>query len=134
MSDTTPGRDSVRFSDRVDPGGDARLTYELDRDATVEQIDVRIYRGPRHDLQIKPFIEADENQYPPLELEGKDYIDGEDDALVFPVTESVEEEDVIGVEVSNLETNHGYDFSVDYLLDYEAGTLRSIAERLRRMM
>lgn len=107
---------------------------EVENPATIEHIEARIYRGPRHDLRIKPFIITDGNRYPIPSYEGKQYLDGEDDTRPLDVSESVEKGDEIGVEVINKEPDHPYNFYVDMSLDYENGAARPLRSLLGRVL
>lgn len=135
-SDSTEQRDSFRFAGRCDPDSTETLTVEMQDDATVEDVGVRIYQGPRLDLQIFPFVEVDSTGAGvdrkalinfPDDPEAKDYIDGNDDDFGFDVSRAVERDEKIGVEVENTDTEHAYDYTVDVIVDYEGGSSRPFA-------
>lgn len=142
MSSNTDSRDSRRLSGDVAPGDTETWTWELDQDATVEEVAVRFYPGPQLDLHVIPFAEvngpsgtrrrrlvnfAEEDQ-------AKEYIDGNDERLTYDVSQPVERTEVVGVEVENLDDQHKYDCAMDVTVDYEGGTNRwfaSLADRIR---
>jgi len=127
---TSEDRKSHRFSTSVASDDTEELTATAQADATVEQVAVRFYSGPRLDLHVKPFIRR---QVTPnrtttedvVELHGKEYIDGNDDLWVFDVSKTVEEDDEFGVEVTNTDTDgNDYDFVADMELDRAGGPNR----------
>jgi hypothetical protein len=122
---------SHHFGVRVGPGGESTETVEVREDATVERVDVRIYTGPRQDLEVVPFVERVEgpqrrSRSRLVELHGKDYVDGDGDTYTFHASKSVEEGDLIGVEVVNQEEEWGYDTAVTMVLEREGGAGRSL--------
>lgn len=130
-------RRSVRFAESVDPGETITLTKDVERDATVEETTVRIYRGAELALRIKPFVERDNRRFELIDYpQGKQYVDGDGDFWEFPVSEAVATEDVIGVEVENVATDYAYDFSTDMVLDRAGGTARAggLLDAIRRLV
>ena len=140
MNDTTEGRESHRFASQVAGGGSEEHTHKMQEDATVEQVTVRFYPGPRRDLHITPFVEREstrrKDRQDLVELHGKDYIDGDNDLWVFDVSHEVEKGDTIGVHADNVEPDHDYDFICDVAVDYAGGTSRfgGLLDRLRGLI
>lgn len=135
MNETTSDRmDSHRFAGEVGPDSDVTETVDVQADATVEEVTVRFYVGPRLDLEVVPFLKrgdgANANQIPLVTFHGKQYIDGDDDVWIFPISESVREGDTLGVEVRNQDTQHSYDYAVNMALDREGGVERSASSLL----
>jgi hypothetical protein len=118
---------SIRFSESVDPDSSITLTKEVEEDATVEQLDVRIYRGAELALRVTPFVKRDNRRFELVEFRGKDYIDGDGDFWEFSVSEAVETEDQIGVEVENVDDEYLFDFAVNMTVDREGGTARPLS-------
>ncbi|MFC3476111.1 hypothetical protein [Halobacterium litoreum] len=122
-------RDSVRFSGQVSPDDTETLTKTVQEPATVEEVSVRFYAGPRLDLEVVPFVDVGEssqsNRIPLIDFRGKQYVDGDDDYWIFPVSESIERDDTLGVEVRNVDSSNAYDFSVDVVVDRAGGTQRA---------
>ena len=134
--DNTDKRDNLRFATGVGPDSSEELTYEVQRAATVEGVDVRIYRGAELDLQVRPFARfggQDAPKTPLITFIGKEYVDGDGDFFTFTLSESVTPGDVIGVEVTNTSTEYSYDFSVDVDLEHEGGVTRSATSLLGRL-
>jgi hypothetical protein len=130
LSDFSP-RLSRRFSTPVDGGEVGELTREVVKDATVERVDVRFYRGPQLDLEVVPFVERngatqDGDRVNLIDVEGRESIVGDDDHFSFPISEPIREGDVIGVEYANTEQQYGYDVTVDMVLEREGGLERIV--------
>lgn len=130
MSETnSERRDSVRFSGQVSPDDTETLTKTVQEPATVEEVSVRFYAGPRLDLQVTPFVDVGEasqsNRIPLIDFRGKEYVDGDDDYWIFPVSEEIEREDTLGVEVVNVDGENSYDFACDVVVDRAGGTRRA---------
>jgi hypothetical protein len=124
-------RESVRFSEDVAPDSSVTLTYEVPEDATVEQLRVRIYRGAELDLEVEPFIDRSrdtrrEQREPLVTYRGREFIVGDGDEFVFPLSLDVQEGEVLAVEVRNQDGTYSYDFSVDLELEYAGGTSRIV--------
>lgn len=135
--DNTETRDNLRFAERVGPGSTETLTYEVNDDATIEEVDVRIYRGAELALNIFPYVRLggdDASKTPLLTLVGKQHIDGDDDTFEFNLAEAVTPGDEIGVDVTNTSTEFGYDFVVDMDLDRAGGTKRAITSLFRGIL
>jgi len=136
MENDTNRRDNLRFATGVPAGESKELTHEINDPATIEGVDVRIYRGAELDLQLVPFARFggdDAPKTPLVTLIGKDYIDGDGDEFNFTLSESVTPGDVVGVEVENVSTEFDYDFAVDMDLDHEGGATRSATSILGRL-
>ncbi|ELZ87491.1 hypothetical protein C453_04034 [Haloferax elongans ATCC BAA-1513] len=140
MSSNSDRKSSLRFAGNVGPDDVETETYTAQQDATVEEVAVRIYQGPRLDLRVVPFLERGEPGYrervPLVELRGKDYVDGDNDYWIFPTSEAVREGEVLGVEVRNVDGSNTYDYAVDMVIDRAGGMARpveSFLSRLRRV-
>ncbi|WP_410765789.1 hypothetical protein [Haloferax sp. DFSO60] len=140
MPSNADRKSSLRFGGSVGPDDVETETYTLQNDATVEEVAVRIYQGPRLDLRVVPFIERGEPGYrdrvPLVELRGKDFIDGDNDYWIFPTSEAVHEGEVLGVEVRNVDESNTYDYAVDMAIDRAGGAARpfdSFLSHLRRV-
>lgn len=134
INDST--QDSIRFADSVGPDETVTETYQVDRDATVERVVVRIYRGAELDLQVRPFVDTDRAEDRRREQNivtfvGKDFVDGDGDKWEFSTADPVEDGQYLGVEVTNQDAEYAYDYSVTMTLDYENGTERSILSFIR---
>jgi hypothetical protein len=129
MASDDDSRDNVRFADRVSPGSTETLRHELDRPATVEFINVRIYPGAELDLELVPFGENREgsNRWPLVTLEGKSHIDGDSDRFEFDVSEPIADGEYIGVEATNQDGANAYDYAVDYTVEYAGGLRRLVS-------
>lgn len=130
---TAEDRKSHRFSNSVASNDTETETATVKEDATVEQVTVRFYPGARLDLHVQPFIRKQRTpsrteRVDLVELHGKDYIDGNDDLWVFSVSKTVEEDDEIGVEVENVDTDgNDYNFVTDIELDRAGGANRFLS-------
>lgn len=126
MSQTDLRRLSKRFSTTVQSGSSGEISEEISAPATIERCDVRFYVGPQLDLELIPFVRRGENSrtVPLPDLNGRDVIVGEDDAVTFHVSEPVSKGDEIGVEYENKDGSHAYDFNCDILLERAGGQNR----------
>lgn len=124
----------IRFSKAVPPGESVTLTRTVDEPATIEHLAVRFYTGPELAVHVTPRRIPENGDGQPqdlVELEGKDHIDGDGDHWQFEMSESVEKEDVLEVEIINTaspdpELDLTYDVTVDVSLDREGGVLRPV--------
>jgi hypothetical protein len=129
MSDNQ-NRISHRFSTQVASNDDELLTTVVEEDATVEKVTVRFYPGPRGDLHVRPLIkeivsESRSRTHDLVKLHGQDYIAGDNDTWVFYVSESIEEDDEIHIDIENVDQNgHDYTAVVDVELDRAGGSSR----------
>jgi len=129
MTQADERRDTFHFSDSVEPGASRKLTKEMERAATIERIDVRIYRGCEFALEVQPFkdVEPDdetERRVPLLTYRGRDYVAGDGDRFSFPVAREVRSGRSIGVEVTNTADDFAYDFNVSVVVEYAGGLSR----------
>jgi hypothetical protein len=125
---STGRKESVRFAKAVSAGTTEELTYRVEKDATVEHLMVRIYRGAELDLHVKPFIKTGDDdsrrRIDLVQFNGKDFVDGDGDKWEFPVSEPVKEGDLIGVEAENKDGTYDYDFAMNVTIDRAGGTDR----------
>lgn len=126
MTHDIDNRRSLRFSDRTSPSTVDEAMRMIQQDATVEHVSVRIYEGAQLDLQIEPYVKSGGSIFSLIDYEGKEYVDGDDDVWEFHVSESVREEDYVGVKVTNTSGNYAYDWSVDVCLDRAGGARRAL--------
>lgn len=125
-------QNNLRFAETVPADDSVELTYTSEEAATVERVDVRIYRGAELDLEVVPFVVVDEQRFPLVTFRGKEFIDGDGDFFEFTLSEPITAGDKVGVEVTNRDTEFAYDFSVDVSLDYEGGVERSLTSFIGR--
>lgn len=123
-SNDSESRRSIRFADTVDPGQTIEETWSVENAATVEGIDVRIYRGAELDLHVRPWVSRAGSRFDLIQFLGKDYVDGDGDHWEFPVSEAVDVEDEIGVTVTNEDDQYQLDYAVDVTLDRAGGVSR----------
>jgi hypothetical protein len=125
---SSESRRPVRFASTVAPGDTDTYSVEVEQAATVEDMTVRIYRGAELSLHILPFVERGaenrRSRIPLVEFRGKDFIDGDGDFFEFGLSEAVEENDVVGVEVTNTADEYAFDFAVNMSLDRAGGSSR----------
>jgi len=130
-------KETKRFSDSIDPGTTWEETTSLNYDATIEQVDIRFYNGPEGSLKVLPFRKRGNDKLPLVDLYGRPWITGNADYWRFSVSESIEEGDVIGVEVVNESdqadpdgNGWSYDATIDITLDQQNGASR-VLESIR---
>jgi hypothetical protein len=127
MHDT---KKSISFSKQVRSNSTETLTHTVQRDATIEEVQVRIYRGAENDLEVQPYVlrgQSDaQNRIDLIEFEGKTYLDGDDDIWTFSISEEVEEDDEIKVEATNNDGSNAYDYRCNVELDEAGGVHRFI--------
>jgi hypothetical protein len=127
-------QESVSFAETVSPGSNGRLSHELQRDATIEWVMVRVYPGPQNDLEIRPQIKRGSGDGSTLiQYEGKGYVDGDDDEWPFPVNKQAREGDDLIVKYDNKDPNNSYDFRVIIAADFRGGTDSLIGNLFGRM-
>lgn len=140
FSDTEQTRDSFRLAAPVSPGSTVNLTKRMQEAATVEGVRVRFYSGPRLDVRAEPYVEvshgpdrtdrvnlidyADEANDPDADVAAKDFIDGDDDDFQFDVSQPVDRDEVVGVEIENVNAEFTYNVTVDVVVDYAGGSSR----------
>jgi len=119
---------SRRFSTRAGPGESGDITKEVQKDATVEKVNVRFYPGVELALELRPFIEPEdsEDRIDIVELVGRDTIVGNDDHFDFPVADEIQRGDTIGVEFENTDSQYGYDVICDIVVERAGGTERFV--------
>lgn len=123
----------VSFSASVSPNTSGRLSYDNQRDATIEHVQVRIYAGAELDLELKLLVVTRSgNRRQIVELVGKDVIDGDDDFYTFHPAEPVQSDEQIVIEHENVNANNTYDYRVNMDLDYEGGVHRALEDALGR--
>lgn len=125
-------QETIRFSTSVAAGESKTLTKRMEADATVEEVEVRFYRGPELAVSVEPFrlkgdLHGSQERRSLVELVGRDVIVGDADNFPFDVgAEPVERNEAIGVEfVNNAEPDPElsleYDVHVDMTIDKEGG-------------
>jgi hypothetical protein len=122
-------RQSLRFSETVAPDSEVLLTYDVPVDMTVEQLEVRIYRGAEFSLEIEPFIDRRKSEDRTrredlITYRGSEFVAGDADKFSFDVSKSVEEGQEIGIEARNKADAYAYDFVVDLSLERAGGLSR----------
>lgn len=96
---------------------------------TVEGVYVRFYPGQQKSLQIIPMVEHKGRMPESLityASSGETYLSGDDDRLDIPVVVSVDTNDYIKVQYSNVDPTYSYTLVVDVVVDYYAGQDRVI--------
>jgi hypothetical protein len=125
---------AIRFATDVGPGESVTLDRVVEEPATIESLDIRFYQGPELAVQVQPRRIPDNGggqPQPLVDLVGKDWIDGDGDHWEFDISESVEQDDVLEVEIDNTaqpdpDVNLTFDVAVNMTLDREGGALRPI--------
>lgn len=121
-------RDTIRFAGSVSGGDSETERHQVDTPSRIEQVNVRIYRGAELSLHVLPFIEFGTDpdrreRLPVVTFAGeKQYVDGDDDAWEFPVEIPIDDDELIGVEITNTSADHSYDYSVDFELERLEGS------------
>lgn len=124
-------RDTIHFSESVAAGATDELTKEMERDATIERIDIRIYRGAEFALEVELFKHPQPGETsrkePLLQYRGRQYVAGDADRFSFPVAREVESGQELGVEVRNTAGSFSYDFNVSLIVEYADGSNRTVS-------
>ena len=112
----------VSFRKKVLAGENVILKERVKSDGSVSEVRVRFYPGSELSLQVKPFVKhkgsRDEDFF--TYAEGTDqFLSGDNDSFVFPVTVGVQYDDEICVYVNNTGA-YEYSLVVDILLQYFA--------------
>lgn len=123
-------RDTIHFSESVAPGSSVTLTKQMENAATIERIDIRIYRGAEFALEVEPlkFPEQGEQsrREPLLRYRGREFVAGDGDRFSFPVAREVDPDQELGVEVRNTASDFSYDFNVAIIVEYAGGSERTV--------
>lgn len=127
----------LRFASNVSAGNSEELTYDVAEPATIENLEIRFYRGPEYELEIRPLVvpEGDGHAKSLVETIGQSYIAGDNDVFQFSPSEQVNKGDTIRVEIDNTATpdpnlNLSYDGVVHMQLDRMGGSNRPIMSLL----
>jgi len=125
------GKETKRFSGRVDPQDSVDESIVLDYDATIEEVRVRFYPGPQLDLEVLPYRRSGRSgdRKGLVDLVGRPWIVGDNDSWSFDISEPITEGDEIGVKVRNqaatgTDQDLAYDYTVDIVVDGAGGTSR----------
>lgn len=115
-----------------DPENVETYSYTTGKDATVEQVDVRIYPGAGLALRLEILKKDDQTDVttPIVRTRGKDYLDGDDDTYSFDLSEPIKEDDQIVVRATNLADSNEYNFRVNFDIDERGGTTSIFEEVL----
>ena len=115
-----------------DPENVETYSYTTGKDATVEQVDVRIYPGAGLALRLEILKKDDQTDVttPIVRTRGKDYLDVDDDTYSFDLSEPIKEDDQIVVRATNLADSNEYNFRVNFDIDERWGTTSIFEEVL----
>lgn len=123
----------LTFARQVPAAESDRLAYEVQEDATLEGVTARIYKGAENTLRLNVLhIPASGSPTSLVENvdadgDGKDYIDGDDDAWTWEPSVPVEEGDSLVVDHENTDGSNAHNYRVNMNLDYMGGTERLLA-------
>ena len=135
---TRAERVPISFGEEVPAASTERIRHEVEHDATIEKVGIRIYRGAELDVRVRVEVHKQwGNEYSAIEQEGKGFIDGDDDRYLFSLAEPVEEGDEVVIEVENRDGSNAYDARVNVELDRFGGVERverAIESRLREVL
>lgn len=126
-------RHGLTFARQVPALEDDRLVHEVDEDATVEGVTARIYQGAENTLRLNvKHIPASGSPVSLVETvdddgDGKDYIDGDDDAWSWRPAVPVEQGDKLVVDYENTDASNAHNFRVNMNMDYMGGTDRLVS-------
>lgn len=125
-------RHGLTFARQVPANEDDRVAYEIREDATVEDVQARIYQGAENTLRLN--IQHIPTSGSPVSIvepaddgDGKGWIDGDDDDYRWSVSVPVERGDELVVDYENRDANNAHNFRVNMDIDYMGGTERLIA-------
>jgi len=123
--------EGLTFARQVPADESDRLTWEVGNDATVEGVTARIYRGAENTLHLRlkhiPASGSPSQLVEPAadDGDGKDYIDGDDDAWEWDLSVPVEEGDLLVVEHENTDGSNAHNYRVNMDIDYMGGVERA---------
>lgn len=108
---------------------DDEESYTVEAPATLRDPAVRIYTGAQLDLQLRLYIVRESGQRDPwVQLEGKEYLDGDDDLYTWPTSEiAIEDGEKIMIQADNNDGTNPYDYRVTWTEDREGGASRFLA-------
>lgn len=121
-------KEVLTFTKLIQAGEKIRLKERVKYDGYIEEIRIRFYAGQENTLKVTPYVQQKGNRiedfftYPA----GTDnYLSGEDDYNVYPVTLNVETDDEIVVYVENISnedilTPEGFPYTLrcDIIISY----------------
>lgn len=121
---------ALSFGDTLSGGDRTTKKDQIEANATVEGISIRIYPTPGGNVEIgdttlrvtpsvrKEQTSTEENL---IRFNGKPFVDGDIDVFTFDVSIPVEEDDTIVVDAVNPEGNGDFDFRANVEIDYRNG-------------
>lgn len=98
-------KEVISFRKEINASKTDVLQERIKSDGTIEEIRVRFYQGVQKSLQVEPFIEHKGHQieqmisYPSTTDQ---FISGDDDYFIYPVSVPVEYDDFIKVKAKNI--------------------------------
>lgn len=104
------------------------LHERIKADGTIEEIRIRFYTGQQKSLQLNPFVEHKGNKieqiisYPSTT---DNFISGDDDYFIFPISVPVEYDDYFKIHAKNIDPTYNYTVTVDVVIDYLGGKERA---------
>lgn len=122
-------RTVIPFSFHVPASGKSELTYNMKTQASLEKVTVRIYPGAVLNLHLDPYVLTPKGtRIDIFDYVGKKYLDGDNELKPYSVNIPLDVDDMLVVGYENLDAVNGYDFSIDFEVDFWRGALRSDAK------
>lgn len=128
-------RTSYHFAFAIPAAGSGRLSKTIPAPCTIEKMTIRIYPGAVLNVHLDPYIlKTNNRRYNVIDYVsgGKQYIDGDNDTLIFDVGHPAQVDDQLVVDYINIDAVNAYDFVVDFEVDFFRGMMRSNVPEVKR--
>jgi len=119
----------LHFGRKVGASTSGTETYQVKKDATLEQLEIRIYSGAEDTLRLNVYKKDDETDTKKQVVETPDeqeFIGGNEDFFTFRTSTSLTSEDKIIVDYENTDGSNPHRYKVNMELDRTGGVLSSL--------
>lgn len=120
-------KEIISFRKDIAPNTKDVLAERIKDNCTIEEIRVRFYTGQQGALKVYPFVEHKGHKmesFFTFPSTTNNYLNGDDDYFVFPVSIPCDYDDYVKVQVENTDGTYAYTCVVDMVIDYAGGKQR----------
>lgn len=119
----------LHFARKVSAGTSGEYKYNIQKDGTIEQFELRIYSGAEDELEVNVYVKNEDTGLKQKIVETPDdqsYIGGNEDFFRFNASQKVTNEDKIVIDYNNTDGNNAHRYKINLEIDRTGGTLSSI--------
>lgn len=119
----------LHFARKVSAGTSGTFTYNVRKDGTIENLDIRIYSGAEDELEIDVYVVNQESGLRRKVVETPDdqsYIGGNEDFFQFRASQEVTSDDQIEIDYNNTDGNNPHRYKINVEIDRTGGTLSNL--------